>query len=439
MARFEIVKITPTSVEVVSGLPIITSGKDAKHYAAQLTIQNPGVKFQPRPVRDVEGGHKQTGLIDVPWEGIIEHPFLDMKYDPKEKVLRFFRTQEAKEFSKSESSLVFTFLNQRITSEEEVFFWMDLLDPSPHAEYSFGIARTEKEILDVYYGKGNIDSCMNKRAGFYVESKRPVCCYATEDFGIAWIRDDSGRLKARCVVSPVRMIYGRIYGNAQIMKWHLQKAGYMYGVAADWRGLRLKTEHLDGSYIDHSEDDGEDMEDLDYDSAEGWHAPYSDVLMQAMLSPDNKFMVLDFDGDYSLGCTHGLAEKEYDLDEQNCEKCNKLTYQPIVQSDSIDDKGGYLCWECHIKKHGQMGHDHCPPNVTWDVKPVVLMDDGYLAYPHDQWSYKQCSVTKKWYTKRRLPLINNERLTPSEMEKKYAGHQHIYGYAYLPETKPVKD
>lgn len=95
--------------------------------------------------------------------------------------------------------------------------------------FFFDIARTAEAIREVYL-KGP-RSCMAKPSEYFsCGDHHPTEVYATEDVGVAYIKDkEDDRVIARVVLNMVDKTYYKIYGNEEALSSALKMAGYEGG------------------------------------------------------------------------------------------------------------------------------------------------------------------------------------------------------------------
>ena len=176
-------------------------------------------------------------------------------------------------------------------------------------------ARTADEIEDIYTNS-DIVSCMSHDAGCYQSSEHPVRVYATGDFAVAYLRDADGNVTARGIVCEDRKIFGRLYGESDLLSRALRDAGYRKGTSPDdWHGLRLRRVCEDDGFI----------------------APYLDAPMSSV-SDNGKYLVIDEDGEIGCGNTNGLSESRGFV----CTCCDERS-----DGDSYSVGGETWCESCY--------------------------------------------------------------------------------------------
>lgn len=449
MARFEVVEVKEDgTTERVASLPIFNSGKDAKFHANQMAMMD-GKKYQPRPIADEVGGHKQDWLVSIPLYDLAESKplvnnhikqglryYKDPMYDPRQRVVRYFTDEQSKKLSRSVAIDVLGFIRNIFSydysiGEKEKAFWLKVLEPNFWDDMEFKITSDVEEILSVY--QNGPSSCMTHDEDYYVDKQHPVSVYGGEnsDFALAYLhmKDKPNSVKARGIICPSRKIYGRIYGNAEALMSYLHDEGYHYGLIHEWQGLKFRTKWIDGMYLDP-----EDHEER-Y-SAEGYHAPYLDMASRLRLELDHKhdeygsgWFIMDNDGEYDACLTNGTAE--YDsYDSYNCQECGKECHN--------GDR--YHCFLCRVKLYGIDASSGYPldQSTYGALRYVKAANTGHMVVEGRN-SARKCRITKKILEESALPRFFGVTYSEDEAKVELSEHWHILRNAYLPQTGKVED
>jgi len=442
MAKFEIVKVAAGKVQTVPGLPEFNSGKEAEHYAAQLRFSNPGVKFQPRPIADENNTLMREGMLPLVWEGVLRKISAEAVFDPKERVIRYFGTEEDRKFNRSQQMVLHQYLrlifSDSFQYREEIEFWASQQDPCYFDDEVLHFAE-DAEDIEFAYGNCGDQSCMSKSSKWYVQGEMPVRAYADGDLTIAYLTDAQrpGRVIARGIVWPERKIFGRLYGNILKLALFLKREGYRFGMGRDWYGARFATEWVSGEYV--YEEGSEDYDDEwgscadRYDEDEGWTAPYLDIVESLTLSEDRNYFIVDPDGEYSANNTSGTASHDYDH-EFTCRECTRPHHRSSHDYLSFSG-GGRICKVCAERKAGIDAIANEPfDDIDSGAVEAHILADGRKIKDEDRRAMHVCSVTGLKFLVRDLPTFNEKRMTPAEAEKEYYDRRNVLRNAFLPET-----
>lgn len=232
--------------------------KKAADEAARLTALN-GVKFQPRPVKDItdltgwrdrERNRFKTGeytpviWTNEPWWKDLPDHFAHVGIKDKTRIA-FTPDPTKGELDRQTAMLPGKYLQQFfsdvLTAEQIRTYAMQHNTKFETNELLF--AHTPEEIQEIYkpYIGG---SCFS--------GTTQANLYGSGDFAVAYIKNTAGKITARSIVAPERKLYVRVYGDDHRLSDLLKKAGYRKSSeCSDYKGLRLlKKWHWRGFYTD---------------------------------------------------------------------------------------------------------------------------------------------------------------------------------------------
>ena len=203
-------------------------------------------------------------------------------------------------------------------------------------------AKTPEEIARVYCAPNGPGSCMTD----FDRDNTPVRVYGNSDLAIAYIgvlaEDcDHDRISARCIVWPEKKVYGRAYGDENVIRELLKAEGYASG---SMRGARVRAiQQYGDTYV----------------------MPYVDGIDRADLTSDRKWFVLgrgaydcqNTGGTTEVGATCENCGESCDSDETYCSSCQddacycERCGETYFDSDSgqyYEESGVWICNDCDV-------------------------------------------------------------------------------------------
>jgi hypothetical protein len=234
---------------------IYNDAKKGAIIAAELTKAK-GIKFQLRPLAEMvdwherernrfkNGAYKPVLWVDETWWKEIDGHFAHISVKDPTRIA--FTPDAIKgKADRQTAMLPGKYLKQ---------FFGNVLDAEQIRDYAMQHnnefeqneikwAKTAEEIEHVYK-VGPDGSCF--------KGTNKANLYATEDFAVAYLQDEDGRITARAVCAVNRKVYPYAYGDRDRLHDLLRKAGYKLSTnGTDYNGLRLlKKWHWDGFYTD---------------------------------------------------------------------------------------------------------------------------------------------------------------------------------------------
>jgi hypothetical protein len=149
-------------------------------------------------------------------------------------------------------------------------------------------AYTPDEIEEVYtnyaYNGHCTSSCMRHDSEHFSSHAHPVRVYGAGDLAVAYITDSEGRTVERALCWPDRKIYSRVYGTDKLHDM-LRAAGYEKSTAYYKEG---NNRGLEGARLLRIKDN--------YRGS--YHAPYCDDIEYMSEYKDERYFVLDPEGEY---------------------------------------------------------------------------------------------------------------------------------------------
>lgn len=176
-----------------------------------------------------------------------------------------------------------TYFSKHLTPQQ-IAQWACKVDTD--AELKF--ADTPDEIERIYTSSG-ISSCMAYNAGHFPARIHPTRIYGAGDLRLAYL-ERRGKVVARALVYPKKMIVQRIYGDVDRIRPRLEAEGYTIGDGSPEKffGARLLRIQVGREMV----------------------MPYLDWSLQAKDNPDGSDTLVlcgRNDGQYSGGSTNGIA------------------------------------------------------------------------------------------------------------------------------------
>ena len=178
--------------------------------------------------------------------------------------------------------------------------------------------------------KHSAHSCM--RYEFEHLPCHPVTAYATGDFSVIFVTDQTGGIAGRCVVctsyDPAVPQAGPIYGVSEqaldCIQERLESMGAKCDDDSSWLGARLKR--------------------IEYGSDEGFVGPYLDLIPQR-LSDTGEYLVISEDGEIDASVYSGLLGSSY----AECYECGSNLDEDEVQHSEYDSE--CYCESCYYDAH----------------------------------------------------------------------------------------
>jgi len=278
MPSFEIVRLDSRGNATPVDIGRFPDGKSAASIIVELVAKNPGVKFQPRPVKDETND----------WRLREKKRFEDGVYQPLGWDLKPIVDHFAHRAIKNPANVAYTVQQQDGLIDKQtsihVRVYLQRFYPSLTVEQkrkliwdycgeSFGdklhFAVTREEIAEVYT-KGP-RSCMSETSDYYNDDGyHPSEAYSGPDLQVAYLKDGD-RITARCIVWPEKKIAGGYYGDYDKISAALKDEGYTDGNYSEFRGARLSAITLTRGY---------------------YLCPYLDISGYVKLSDDGKYLIL---------------------------------------------------------------------------------------------------------------------------------------------------
>ncbi len=232
-------------------------------------------------------------------------------------------------------------------------------------------ATTPDEIQAVY--ESGPSSCMGKRANHFDSTQHPTRVYGAGDLAIAWIKKnaesdedtdiDDIDISARALCWPTKKIYGRIYGDENLLEVLLTEAGFKEGEEGDFDGAKLlRIEEDSGAFI----------------------APYLDD-PNISVNDNGKFLILDQYGEINCRETSGLSENSNPYTCDNCDDRCDETY-------TVDGNQSW-CESCYTD-HAFNCND-C--NETYSGSPYLTTNYSYDICEDCADNYNCCTVCEKYF------------------------------------------
>jgi hypothetical protein len=319
------------------------SGKKAAEAAKRLAAET-GLKYQPRPYvapqvdwkareRDrFESGEYLPVLASLEQHCIEAHFVHVSKKNPAK--LAYTRNEQDGAADVQKQISVRGYLEVYAPSvSEEVRIALAVEHEERFADCELKFARTPDAIEEVYTNydsdmSGLSASCMRHDAYEFDSHIHPVRIYGAGDLAIAYLTNEEGETKARCLCWPDKKLYTRVYGSNctsnslhDLMRLHgySKSCGYYGGIGPTLDGARLLRIKSGGSFV----------------------APYCDDVPAMSEHSDSKYFVLDGDGDYSLHETNGLATGGC-----RCDCCEDHTNENDLNSVRTSDGTQSWCDDC---------------------------------------------------------------------------------------------
>ena len=251
------------------------------------------------------------------------------------------------------------------------------------------IARTCGEIDSVYCNGPS--SCMqpgcSEAGDLATGDESPAQMYATPDLGVAYFKNGLGAIKARCVVNMKDKEYVRIYGDAVRLTRALEDGGFTAGTIEGCRLLKIKH---DGYYMMSYLDDVGRVNNL-----------------------DEKYFILDSDGEYDAQQCSGLLDYNEDrsecwecgdrydeddmtwinrLDRQVCQCCLENEYSEVRGRYGTEYYANHECNAAH--DIFEWGDENCTREYMEYTLNLVYIEDNDCWYDSDD--VVQDHFTDEW-------------------------------------------
>lgn len=268
----------PIRADTGDGPMIFDNGSAAALHARALT-ETTGKKHQPRPCKDDNWQARELARLGdgtyqrVPWDR--GEDAMDVDYDWWTDARKSEAAQHFAHVSKSHPGCIaYTqdaakgaadiqtpikpgrYLKQFYNLREAALREYANLFVAQYGAIQLQFATTPDDIERVYLN--GPQSCMSKEARHYRSSVHPVRVYGAGDLSLAYlVNDDSGEsnITARVLCWPAKMVFGRIYGDADKLQHMLEALGYSDGEFTrakllkiiDDRNGRIVCPYIDGN------------------------------------------------------------------------------------------------------------------------------------------------------------------------------------------------
>lgn len=259
MPSFEIVELDKAGKPRPFPVGVFPDGTTAASIIKSLSAQYPEKKFQPRPLKDETND----------WKAREQRRFDEQVYQPLGLDLTPIKDHFAHKALKTPANVAFTpdaahgKVDKQVSIHIRTYinrFYPNLsIEEKRKAVWDycgekFGdemeLAVTQEEIRHVY--ENGPSSCMSDEASNWsgLNGHHPAEVYASEDFAVAYIRNDAGRITARAVVAKQLKIFGRIYGDIDKLRIAMEQNGYKEADSyTNWIGLKLLKIESDEGYV----------------------------------------------------------------------------------------------------------------------------------------------------------------------------------------------
>ena len=218
-------------------------------------------------------------------------------------------------------------------SDEDYTAWQERQKIVGH---TLQFARTAEDICKAYYRGPS--SCMSRglhgsKAQEYGWSHcevPPVSVYGDSDLAIAYFGDIAD-VSARAIVWPDRFLFGRIYGNDDILRVLLRNAGYSHGSMSGAKIRKIRC-------------------------CDGYLLPYVDGCEGAEHAGSEWFILTkessDYDAQTTGGCTNPVASDE---ESYSCANCGESIDEDETYCQSCEDAR----WTCENCDHESFDWGDC--------------------------------------------------------------------------------
>lgn len=266
-------------------------------------------------------------------------------------------------------------------------------------------ARSRRDIRRVYLHGPS--SCMAHSADSYsADGAHPVECYATEDIGVAYTKDNDNDINARGVCNMKAKTFARLYGDVNSLYLALTAHGFVHSSHA-LKGCRIL--HLENENGRHIQPYIDYCVKQDYVTGEvnnrGQIEVGSDVyegMYRVVGDPDSPTYITD----HETGVSDYL--KDADEDEEQCTGCD--TWSNPVDLISVVN-GDLVCTSC-LDEH------YVRAITRYSTRCYALRDD--CIYFEGEWYdtggndgnargwYGLVSIEDEWYHESDARLIDGE-------------------------------
>lgn len=276
-------------------------------------------------------------------------------------------------------------------------------------DHELRITQDADEIEDIYVRTRWTHSCMSYSADHFEGDEHPARVYAGPDLALAYVlnpddEDENTNVRARCLVWPEKKVYGRIYGDADVIMHLLKQRGYTRG---SLEGARIRRIRHGGicfvlPYIDYYYKVRDERDYFVIDSG-------GDVIA-------NDTNGLGFKGFWCESCEEPTSEDDYGGEHYGsryCERCChdlfvecEETGQMIYKSASVTLYDGSIVSESWFEEHGVIC-DRTGRRIR-PSEAVTLVDTDetvHLVWAEDHAFQDDCGV---WYAAAPEPEVEVE-------------------------------